>query len=94
MRKSKKDFMDLIASGEYYVLQKPHDRNWDDITLKREDGCSAEIENYPYRINQLPTYMLIEFLREGFLKEDGTDELGGTIFRAVDKTRKTSAQAA
>ena len=94
MRKSKPDFMDLIASGEYYVVLKHHDRNLDDIALKREDGRPAEIHNYPYRINQLPTYIFHEFLEEGVLKEDGTDEHGGTIFRPADKKRKASAQAA
>lgn len=94
MRKSKNDFMDLIASGEYYVLNKPHDRNWDDITLKREDGRPAQIENFPYRINQLPTYIFLEFLREGFLKQDGTDESGGAIFRPAAKRCEPSAEAA
>jgi hypothetical protein len=94
MGKSKNDFMDLIASGEYYVLHKPHDLNWDDITLKREDGRPAEIQNFPYRINQLPTYMFLEFLREGFLKEDGTDEKGGGIFRAADTRRESPPRAA
>lgn len=86
--------MELIASGEYYVLQKRHDRNRDDITLRREDGVPAEIHNYPYRINQLPTYIFHDFLNEGFLKEDGTDELGGIVFRPAGKKRERSAQAA
>ncbi len=86
--------MELIASGEYYVLQKGHDRNRDDIALRREDGLPAEIHNYPYRINQLPAYIFLELLDEGFLKEDGTDELGGIIFRPVSKKRERSAQAA
>jgi len=94
MRKSKADFMELIASGEYYVLQKKHDRNRDDLTLKREDGHPAEIKNFPYRINQLPTYIFNEFLKDGFLREDGTDELGGIIFRPANKTGERSVRAA
>ena len=85
MRKSKADFMELIASGEYYVVQKIHDRNRDDLTLRREDGLPAEIHNFPYRINQMPTYIFHEFLSEGVIKQDGTDELGGTIFRPAKK---------
>jgi hypothetical protein len=94
MRKSKADFLELLASGDYYVLQKEHDRNLDDIVLKREDGLPAEIQNYPYRINQMHTYIFREFLEEGFLKEAGTDELGGTVFRPAGVKRKPSARAA
>lgn len=94
MRKSKADFVDLVSSGEYYVLQKRQDRNRDDITLKREDGLPAEIHNFPYRINQMPTYIFNELLEEGFLKEDAADEQGGIIFRPARKKREPSAQAA
>ncbi len=93
MRKSKNDFKELIASGEYYVLQKSHDRNRDDLTLKREDGLPAEIPNYPYRVNQMPTYIFHELLGEGFLEEDGADELG-IVFRPAGKDRERSAKAA
>jgi hypothetical protein len=94
MRKSKADFVELIASGEYCVLHKVHDRNHDDLALKREDGQPAEVQNYPYRINQLPAYIFNEFVSEGLLKEDGTAECGGTIFRATDKALRQSLRAA
>lgn len=94
MRKSKADFMELLASGDYYVLQKKHDRNLDDITVKREDGLPAEIQNYPYRINQMPTYIFRELLDEGFLKHDSAVELEGTVFRPVHNNRKSSPRAA
>lgn len=94
MRMLKKDFVELIASGQYYVLQKSHDRNRDDIALKREDGLPAEVHNYPYRVNQMPTYIFHELLDEGFLKEDGTDDLGNIAFRPVSRKREPSSQAA
>lgn len=94
MRKSKEDFMALLAGGDYYVLQKKDDRNRDDLTLVREDGARAEIHNYPYRINQVPTYIFHELLTEGFLKEDGADEDGGIIFRGVKTGGKPSLRAA
>jgi len=94
MAKSKADFLELLANGEYYVLQKKDDWNLDDITLKREDGAPAEIENYPYRINQMPTYIFREFLAGGFLEAAGTDELGGTVLRPVHMKRKHSSQGA
>ena len=93
MRKSKKDFVELIASGEFYVLQKLNDWNRDDIILKREDGNPAEIYNFPYRVNQLPTYIFSELLEEGALKEDGTDELGNTIYRPAGKLREPARAA-
>jgi hypothetical protein len=91
---SKADFLELLATGEYYVLQKKYDWNLVDITLKRGDGAPAEIENYPYRINQMPAYIFRDFLAEGFLKAAGTDELGGTLFRPVHIKRKPSSKAA
>ncbi|MGO9547826.1 MAG: hypothetical protein ACLPPF_23960 [Rhodomicrobium sp.] len=94
MRKSKEDFMELVASGDYYAIQKKHDRNRDDIMLRREDGVPAEIQNYPYRINQLPTYIFEDFLREGILQQDGTDEAGATIFRPAKKGGKSALRAA
>jgi hypothetical protein len=94
MRKSKADFAQLIASGQYYVVQKVNDRNRDDLTIMREDGHPAEIHNYPYRTNQMPAYVLKEFLNEGLLKEDGTGEHGGTIFRATDKALRPTVRAA
>jgi hypothetical protein len=93
MRKSKADFMELLATGQYFVLQKEHDRNLDDIALKREDGLPAEVQNYPYRVNQMPTYIFRELLDEGFLKDAGTGEQG-TVFRPVQAKREPSAQAA
>ncbi len=93
MRKSKADFVELLASGAYYVLQKKHDRNLDDIALKREDGGPAEIHNYPYRLNQLPTYIFRALLAEGFLKEAGAGD-HGTVFRPAGRKREPSAEAA
>ncbi len=93
MRKSKADFQELLVSGDYYVLQKKHDANLDDVVLRREDGQAAEIANYPYRINQMPAYMLREFLAEGFLEKADAGELG-TVFRPVKIKRESSAQAA
>jgi len=93
MRKSKFDFMELIASGDYYVLQRKDDRDWNDIKVKREDGLPAEIHNYPYRINQLPAYLFRELISEVFLREDGSDEHGGTIYRLAQTDCKRSAQA-
>jgi len=93
MTKSKAEFLELLASGEFYVLQKKHDCNLDDISVKREDGQPADIQNYPYRINQMPTYIFRELLAEGFLKEAGTSEYG-TIFRPAQSKRAPSAQAA
>jgi hypothetical protein len=94
MRRSKLDFLELMASGTYYALQKRDDRNREDICLRREDGLAAEIHNYPYRINQIPAYIFDEFVREGLLKADGTDELGGTIFRTIENERKRAPRAA
>jgi hypothetical protein len=94
MRKSKADFAQLIACGQYYVLQKVDDQNRDDLAIMREDGRPAEIDNYPYRMNQMPAYVLKELLSEGLLKEDGTGEHGGTIFRATDKALRPSVRAA
>jgi hypothetical protein len=94
MRKSKLDFIALFVSGAYYALQKKVDRNREDISIRREDGLAAEIHNYPYRINQIPAYIFDELMREGLLKEDGTDELGGTIFRATESAREVALRAA
>jgi hypothetical protein len=93
MRKSKTDFEALLTSGEYYVLQKQNDRNLDDIALKREDGQPAEIHNYPYRINQIPAYIFLDLLADGFLAETGTGE-HGTVFRPACPKRESSAEAA
>ncbi len=94
MRKSKQDFLELFASGSYHALQKRDDLNREDICIRREDGLPAEIVNYPYRINQIPAYIFEEFVIEGYLKQDGTDELGGAIFRITEKGRKRWQQAA
>jgi hypothetical protein len=94
MAKTKLDFLALIASGAYYVLQKRDDRNREDICVRREDGLPVEIPNYPYRNNQMPAYMFDEFLSEGVIEQDGTDELGGTIFRMPVKARQLAMQVA
>jgi len=83
MRLTKSEFMDLIATGEYFAVQKKEDRNRDDIRMKREDGKAAEIQNYPYRLNQIPAYIFDELLRDRILIQDGTDEHGGTVYRAA-----------
>ena len=92
MRKSKADFVELLASGAHHVLQKKHDRNLDDIALKREDGGPADIHNYPYRLNQTPAYIFRELLAEGFLKEAGAGD-HGAVFRPAGEAR-ASAEAA
>jgi len=93
MRMSKEELLDLILTGEYYAIQRKDDWNREDIRIKREDGLVAEIQNYPYRINQMPAYLFDELVREGVLRKDGTDEEGGTIFRvsATDRKRFTWA---
>ena len=94
MRQSKQDFLALIASGAYYVLQKRDDRNREDISVRREDGLPVEINNYPYRNNQMPAYIFDEFVRDGVIEEDGKDEFGGTIFRMKEKTFRQGTRAA
>ncbi len=91
---SKKQFLDLIASGHYHALQKKDDRNREDIVIRREDCLPCEIENYPYRRNQMPAYIFDEFVRRGILKENGRDKFGGTIFRANEKMLKKPRRAA
>ena len=81
MRLSEIDLLELLASGEYHLVQRKDDWNRDDILIKREDGGPAKIENYPYKINQLPSYLFDRLLREGTLRPDGKDQEGGTIFR-------------
>jgi len=94
MRKSEADFLELMATGEYYALQKKDDLNREDISIRREDGLALEMYNYPYRVNQMPAYIFDKFVREGLLQDDGTDELGGTIFRATENPRKQGMRAA
>ncbi len=93
MRKSKQDFLELIASGDYYALQKCDDPNREDIAIRREDGLAGEIENYPYRTNQMPAYIFDELVRDGLIEKVGTDEKGGAIFRiaAVGPKRARAA---
>jgi hypothetical protein len=91
MRKSKSDFVELMASGEYYVLHKADDRNHDDLTLKRFDSQPCEIQNYPYRLNQLPSYIFNELVREGLLTEAGKAECGGVIFRPANTQSRRAA---
>ena len=57
--------------------------------MKREDGLAAEIQNYPYRVNQIPAYLFDELVREGVLRQDGIDENGEAIFR-VSRIRKVA----
>jgi hypothetical protein len=93
MRKTKQDFLALIASGAYYVLQKKDDPNREDISVRREDGAPVVLPNYPYRDNQVPAYIFDEFLKESVIKQDGTDEFGGIIFRAPEKCKRTQRAA-
>jgi len=94
MRLSEMDLRELIASGDYHLVQKKADWNRDDILIKREDGSPAKIENYPYRINQLPSYLFDRLLREGTIRSDGKDQEGGTIFRVSGGRRKPLGSAA
>jgi hypothetical protein len=89
MTKSKSEILQLLAGGDYCARQRKDDFNKDDIRLKREDGSASHIENYPYRVNQIPSYMFEEFLREGFLHEAGLDSEGSKIFRATPKAGYT-----
>jgi Protein of unknown function (DUF3800) len=59
MRLSAVELLKLIATREYYLVQKRDDWNRDDIRIRREDGGPAKIENYPYRINQFPSMQSI-----------------------------------
>lgn len=88
MRLSEIDLLELIASGEYHLVQRKDDWNRDDILIKREDGGAAKIENFPYRINQLPSYLFDRLLKEGTLRPDGKDQEGGTIFRVSGEGHK------
>ena len=94
MRLSEMDLLELIQSGEYHLVQRKDDWNRDDILFKREDGDPAKIENYPYRINQLPSYIFDRLLREGTLRPDGKDQEGGTIFRVSGGRHKPLGPAA
>jgi hypothetical protein len=87
------DFLNLIAAGSYYLLQKRDDRNREDISIQRDDGVCAGIHNYPYRLNQMPAYIFDELVREGMLEQSGSDERG-LIFRATEKARQMVLQAA
>jgi hypothetical protein len=91
MRLTKSELVALIMTGEYFAVMKKDDWNRDDIAIKREDGAPAEIQNFPYRINQMPTYIFDELVRGGLLLEAGRDERGGTIFRINGAKRKAAA---
>ncbi len=94
MRLSKEELIDLILTGEYFVIQKKDDLNREDIRIKREDGGVAEVLNYPYRINQLPAYLFDELVRDGILRQDGVDEDGAAIFRVSTGVRECFTRAA
>jgi hypothetical protein len=94
MRMTREELRDLIATGDYYAIQKKDDWNREDILIKREDGLPAGIVNYPYRINQLPAYIFDELVREGVLRPDGTDENGAAVFRLSSKVGKPLTRAA
>jgi len=94
MRLSEMNLLELIQSGEYHLVQRKDDWNRDDILFKREDGDPAKIENYPHRINQLPSYIFDRLLREGTLRPDGKDQEGGTIFRVSGGRHKPFGPAA
>ena len=81
MRMTKSELIALIMTGEYFAVMKRGDWNRDDIALKRNDGVPADIQNFPYRVNQMPTYIFDELVRDGILLEAGRDQWGGTIFR-------------
>lgn len=90
MRKSKLDFLELIATGAYYAVQRKDDLNLDDITIRRWDGRREEIHNYPYRVNQMPAYIFQEFVREGILEEAERDETGSRVFRVTERASNVS----
>jgi hypothetical protein len=94
MSLSKRDFLDLMATGDYYARQRRDDHSRVDISIVREDGIPAGIPNYPYRTNQMPAYIFDAFLREGVLIEDGKDGSGASIYRAAVKVRKIKPNAA
>jgi len=94
MRMSREELVELILTGDYYAIQKKDDYNRVDILLRREDGRPAQIQNYPYRTNQVPAYLFDELVREGILRPDGADENGATIFRVATDARKAFTRAA
>jgi len=94
MRLTKSELIALMMTGEYFAVMKRDDWNRDDIAIKREDGAPADIQNFPYRINQMPTYVFDELVRDGLLLEAGRDDRGGTIFRINGAKRKAPPQAA
>ncbi len=94
MSKSRRDLLDLMATGVYYARQRGDDRHREDISIVREDGLPAEIVNYPYRTNQMPAYIFDALLREGVLIEDGKEASGSTIYRVAAKAHKTKPNAA
>ncbi len=94
MRMSKAELLNLIATGDYYVIQREDDWNREDIRIKREDGLAAEIVNYPYRINQMPAYIFDDLVRKRVFQQDGIDENGAAIFRLSARGRKALTRAA
>jgi len=94
MRMSKAELLDLMATGDYYAVQRKDDWNREDIRIKREDGLAAQIVNYPYRINQMPAYLFDELVRKGVLRQDGMDENGGAVFRLSRGRLKSLKRAA
>ena len=94
MRMSKEELLALILTGDYYAIQREDDSNRVDIRIRREDGAVANIQNYPYRINQMPAYLFDELVREGVLRKDGIDEDGGMIFRVSETSHKPYTRAA
>jgi len=94
MRMSREELVGLILTGDYYAIQKKDDYNREDILLRREDGRPAQIQNYPYRTNQVPAYLFDELVRERILRPDGADENGATIFRVATDARKAFTRAA
>jgi hypothetical protein len=94
MRLTKSELIGLIETGDYFAVMRKDDWNRDDIRIKRDDGEPANIQNFPYRINQMPTYIFDELVRSGVLLEAGTDDQGGTIFRLNRRKINSSMRAA
>ena len=94
MRMSREELIELILTGDYYAIQKKDDYNRENILLRREDGHPAQIQNYPYRTNQVPAYLFDELVRDGILRPDGVDENGTTIFRVATDGREPFTWAA
>ena len=81
------DFLRLIAQhGLHVVLERGIPRGplkKDRATLKVADGRNASLSTpsgYALSSVELPIAILIDFLRARFLREEGADEQGNSVF--------------